>query len=105
MKSELRKDQLNKAVVGPKLDTRLREGERVVMKTRSVPKSGSTSLPNAFPNAKTMCISSPCLSTDTAPGELDVKKTFFWRSCTSKVCPTLSGLRKKVKSSLFVGAL
>lgn len=71
VKSEPREDQLNKAVVGPKLGTHLREGERVVMKMGAVPKPGSTSLPNTH-------VSSPQLiSADTAPGESGVKKTFF----------------------------
>lgn len=45
MKSEPREDQLNKAVVGPKLDIHLREGERVLMKTGAQGQSQSQAVP------------------------------------------------------------
>lgn len=47
MKSELREDQLNNAVVGPKLDTHLPEGNMVVMKMGIVLKPGNISLSKA----------------------------------------------------------
>lgn len=55
MKSEPREDQLNNAVVGPKLDTHLPEGNMVVMKIGIVLKPGNISPSKAHTTSPYLC--------------------------------------------------
>lgn len=95
MKSELKEDQLSNAVVEPKLDTHLLEGDTVVMQSGVVPKTKNY-LPSKSP--------SPHLrhDIDTNSVGLDVEKTFFWRTAYKQSTLPLSGLREKMDSSLCV---